>query len=57
MTKIQRTRKHDITIDEVKSLPMFVHLSDEDATEVIRTVKIFVEIVLDYYKKQESSLD
>ncbi|WP_196936630.1 hypothetical protein [Sphingobacterium hungaricum] len=50
-------RKNDITIEEVKSLPTFADFSDEQALEVVRTIKIFVEIALDYYKKEQSNLD
>jgi len=57
ITKIQSTRKHDITIEEVKSLPMFADFSEEQASEVIRVIKVFVEIVLDNYKKEHFDVD
>lgn len=47
------TRKHDLTVEEVKSFPMFENVTDEQAQEIIRTIRIFVEIALDYYKKTE----
>lgn len=51
-------RLHDITINEVKSFPIFAHFSDEQASEVIETIKKLTEIVLcDYYKKEQKSND
>ncbi|OYD43650.1 hypothetical protein [Sphingobacterium cellulitidis] len=49
------TRRHDVTVEEVKSIPMFAHFTDEQAKEVIDTVKIFVEIALDCYRKQQEN--
>ncbi|MGJ1311694.1 hypothetical protein ACS126_06485 [Sphingobacterium lactis] len=49
------TRKHDVTVQEVKAIPMFAHFTDEQAEEVIRTVKTFVEIALECYKKQKEN--
>ncbi|GGC28300.1 hypothetical protein GCM10011386_20420 [Parapedobacter defluvii] len=49
------TRKHDLTIEEVKSLPMFSHFTDEQAEEAIRTIKTFVEIALEYHKKEKEN--
>jgi hypothetical protein len=46
------TRKRDLTAEEVKSHPMFSHFTDEQAAEVATTIKKFVEIVLEYYKKE-----
>jgi len=51
--KEEITRKHDLTVEEVKSFPLFANVTNEQAQEVIRTIRIFVEIVLDYYKKQQ----
>ncbi|RZK39507.1 MAG: hypothetical protein EOO90_18555 [Pedobacter sp.] len=43
-------RSHDLTIEEVKSFPMFAHFSEDQANEVIETVKRFSEIVFyDYF--------
>ncbi|HWK55706.1 MAG TPA: hypothetical protein VNQ80_00130 [Parapedobacter sp.] len=47
------TRKHDLTVEEVKSFPMFENVTDEQAQEVIRTIRVFVEIALDCYKNQK----
>lgn len=55
--KKKNARKHDITVEEVKSLPMFAEFSDEQASEVIRVIKVFVEIVLDSYKKEYCDFD
>lgn len=49
------TRKHDVTVEEVKAIPMFAQFTDEQAREVIDTVKIFVEIALDCYRKQQEN--
>lgn len=51
MDEFDLGRSHDITIEEVKSFPMFAHFSDEQAAEVVRTVKRFAEIICyDYLK-------
>jgi len=50
---IDRNRQHDITIDEVKACSMFAHLSDEEAQEVVDTVKRFVLIVYNFYQKEQ----
>ncbi|WP_028297925.1 hypothetical protein [Olivibacter sitiensis] len=47
------TRKHDLTVEELKSLPMFAHFTDDEAKEAISTIKTFVDIALDYYKKDK----
>jgi len=44
-------RQHDITIKEVKACPMFAHFTDEQAMEVINTLKQFTLIVYDAYSK------
>jgi hypothetical protein len=48
---IDPKRKHDITIEEVRSCPMFAHFTDEQAMEVINTLKQFTLIVYDAYQK------
>ena len=50
--KKEITRKHDLTVEEVKSFSLFANVTNKQAQEVIRTIRVFVEIVLDYYKKQ-----
>jgi len=55
-TDIDRTRTHDITIEEVRCCPMFADLSDEEAQEVIETLKLFTNIAYDYYKKDHKKL-
>lgn len=47
-------RDHDLTIDEVKSFPMFAHFSDEQAEEVITTIKRFAEIIYKQYQKNKN---
>ena len=34
---------------------MFSHFTDEQAAEVATTIKKFVEIVLEYYKKERAN--
>lgn len=51
-------REHDLTAEEVKSFPMFEHFSDEQAEEVVITIKRFAEIVFkDHERSKESTLD
>lgn len=47
------TRKHDLTAKELKTYPMFEHFTDEQAEEAVNTIKTFVEIAFDYYKKEK----
>lgn len=49
------TREHDLTLEEVKSMPMFAHFSDDQAQEVIFTIKRFSEIIFKYHQKNELS--
>jgi hypothetical protein len=44
-------RYHDLTVEEVRACDLFRHISDEEAEEVIRTLKIFAKIAYDFYKK------
>jgi hypothetical protein len=54
---IDYSRTHDVTIEEVRSCRMFAHLTDEQACEVIETIKKFTHIVYNYYQKgREKSL-
>jgi hypothetical protein len=47
------SRFNNITIQEVKALPMFKHFSDSEAEEVVRTLKRFSEIIVeDHFKKE-----
>jgi uncharacterized protein YfbU (UPF0304 family) len=45
----QITRQHDLTIDEVKACKIFQNLTDEQALEVIDTLKKFTVIVYNFY--------
>jgi len=47
----EHTRHHDITIEEVKACSIFSHLTDQEAQEVVETIKLFTKIVYDFYKK------
>jgi hypothetical protein len=48
-------RMHDITIEEVKAVPMFSHFSDEEAQEVVDTFKLLANIILKYHEKCEAN--
>lgn len=50
-------RMHDLTAEEVRLCPLFAHFTDEQAKEVIDTIKQFTLIVCDSYRrKSEKSL-
>jgi hypothetical protein len=51
---LELNRSNDITIDEVKSFPMFAHFSDEEAAEVVRTIKRFTEIICHDYLRNNN---
>jgi hypothetical protein len=38
-------REHDLTKSEVLACPLFRHLTDEQAQEVIDTLKLFTKII------------
>lgn len=48
---IDAKRKHDLTIEEVRLCVWFAHFSDEQATEVIHTIKELTKIVYYEYVK------
>ncbi len=52
------SREHDITIAEVKACPMFANVTDEQATEVIDTLKQLAVIIFnDYQNKTKNPLN
>jgi len=53
LANIDRSREHDITIEEVKSCPLFAHLTDEEAQEVITTIKRFSLIIYHCYQQEK----
>ena len=55
LKNIDHARKHDITIEEVKACAMFAHFTDEEASEVIRTLKQFTEITYNFYQKKKKN--
>lgn len=58
LKNIDHAREHDITIEEVKACAMFANFTDEEAREVIRTLKQFTEITYNFYqKKKKKALD
>lgn len=48
---IDRARTHDLTISEIQACPEFSDFTDEQAKEVVETLKIFTKIVFDFYQK------
>jgi len=48
---IDYSRSHDLTIEEVKACPLFSNMTDQEAEEVIETLKLFTKITYDYYQK------
>lgn len=48
--KIDTARKHDITLQEVRSVPMFAHFTDEQAMEVVESFKQLSHIIFEYYQ-------
>ena len=53
---IDYRRAHDVTIEEVKASPTFSHFTDQQALEVIETLKLLSKIAYDFYKKDEKFL-
>jgi hypothetical protein len=53
LIELNPTRRHDLTIDEVRSCPWFANFTDEQALEVIRTFKEFTVIMYHYYRKEK----
>jgi len=49
---IDYARTHDLTIEEIKACPLFAHFTDNQAQEVIDTLKLFTKITYDIYKKE-----
>ncbi|MDO3641230.1 hypothetical protein [Mucilaginibacter sp. L3T2-6] len=46
-------RKHDLTIEEVRSCPWFAHFTDEQAIEVINTLKEISQIAYYIYRQEK----
>ena len=48
----------DLTVEEVKAMDKYKHLSDAEIVKLIETLRIFSEIVYEIYvnKKQEQKL-
>ena len=52
---IDKNRKHDITLDEVREVPMFAHFTDEQAQEVIDSFKQLSNIIFNFYQKDKGN--
>jgi hypothetical protein len=48
---IDYARESDLTIEELRASVTFSELTDEQAQEVLNTIKSFTEIVFYFYKK------
>jgi hypothetical protein len=53
LDNMDRTRVHDITVDEVKSCALFAHLTDEEAKEVVETIQRFSLIIFHCYSREK----
>lgn len=49
---INRSRKTDLTIEEVKACSTFKNISDQQAEEVIEVVKKLAHIAIELYENQ-----
>lgn len=47
-------RCHDITVDEVRECEGFEHFTDEEAQQVVDTLRRFSEIVYHHYLRQQA---
>lgn len=54
---IDRTRIHNVTIEEVRACPLFEDCTDEEALEVIDTLKKLATIAYNYYQKQRKIVE
>jgi len=52
---MDRTRHHDLTVEEVKACPSFADFTNEQAKEVIEILKLFTKIAYDFYEKLPKS--
>jgi hypothetical protein len=50
LNNIDKNREHDLTLDEVRSVPMFAHFTDEQAMEVIESFRQLSVIVFKFYQ-------
>lgn len=47
------SRKQDLTLKELKSCPVFARFSDDQALEIIATIKQFTVIVYNFWQNYE----
>ena len=57
MERIDYTREHDLTVEEIKACPSFAHFTDEQAEEAVQTLKTFTKIVFDFHKNTAKNLE
>lgn len=54
---IDYARITDLTVQEVRCCALFAHLTDEEADEVIETLKIFTKIAYDLYTNERKNFE
>jgi hypothetical protein len=54
---IDRARHQDLTVEEIRACPAFAHFTDEQAQEVVETIKLFAKIAYDSYKKDAQNIE
>lgn len=52
INKLDVNRKHDVTREELRATSLFVDNSDDEIDETIRSAKMYAEIALQLYNKQ-----
>lgn len=55
--EIDYNRRHDLTVEEVKACPAFRDMTDQQALEVIDTIKQICRISLEYIDNQQNKLN
>ena len=57
LKEIDITRKHDLTIEELRAHYLFAHFTDDQLIEVITTIKKLTEIAFSIYLNQNNTND
>ena len=55
LKELDITRKHDLTIEELKAHHLFAHLTDEQLIEIITTIKKLTEIAFSFSMNSSNS--
>lgn len=51
--EVDYSRKEDITVEEVKACAMFAYFTDEQAMEVVETIKRLTVIIYGCYQRKK----